>query len=218
MSADDLARAREHMVRHQLQGRDITDPAVLAALGRVPRHEFVPPHLRHRAYADGALPSTHGQTISQPYMVALMTQLLAVTPGATVLEIGTGTGYQTAVLLELGAVVHTIEREPALSASAQAQLTALGYTRQVSFHVGDGTLGLPAAAPFDRILVTAGAPHVPAAFRRQLADHGRLVIPIGNREFHQQLMVYARHGERWDETASTACVFVPLVGADGWTH
>jgi protein-L-isoaspartate(D-aspartate) O-methyltransferase len=182
---------------------------------RVPREAFVPEASQALAYADRALPILGGQTISQPFMVAVMTEALMLQGGERVLEIGTGSGYQAAILAELAAEVITIERRPELAAAARTAILSRGYTN-VEVIVGDGTLGLVARAPFDRILVTAGAPRVPDALTQQLSTRGgRLVIPVGSSE-QQWLRVIVRDGDRFDETTRDACVFVPLVGEDAW--
>jgi protein-L-isoaspartate(D-aspartate) O-methyltransferase len=204
----------QRMVEEQLAARGIRDPRVLDAMRRVPRHEFVPREQQPLAYADRALPIAEDQTISQPFMVATMTEALAAAAGARILEVGTGSGYQAAVLSLLVREVVSIERRPELAAAAAANLAALGY-HNVRVIVGDGTLGAPAFAPFDGILVTAGAPRVPAALASQLRDHARLVIPVGQ-PGHQELAVITRDGDRYDEVRREPCVFVPLIGADGW--
>jgi len=214
-SAESFRHARADMVRDQLETRGIEDPAVLRAMATVPREAFVPGVLRAKAYTDHPLQIGCGQTISQPYMVAVMTELLHVHGDARVLEIGTGSGYQTAVLAELAAAVVSIERHEALADTARARLEALGYAN-IEVVCGDGSLGWPEAAPFDRILVTAGAPDVPTALEKQLAHGGRIVCPTGPREA-QKLVVADR-----DETGITRadglrCLFVPLIGADAWT-
>ena len=206
------------MVEQQLRGRATGDEAILAAMRAIPRHPFVPQLSLNEAYADKAQPTAEGQTISQPYMVALMTDLLRVTsgpPGLRVLEVGTGAGYQTAILAHLRATVVSMERSAALADRARSTLANLGLMAQVKIAVADGTLGWPEDAPYDRILVTAGAPHIPAAYRAQLKDGGRIVVPVGDRS-EQTLLVAERHGEEWEERPSVACRFVPLVGADGW--
>jgi protein-L-isoaspartate(D-aspartate) O-methyltransferase len=211
-------RARElarRMVEQQLRGRAAHDPAILAAMLQVPRHRFVPQLPLDDAYADKAQPAGEGQTISQPYMVSLMTELLHVAPAQRVLEVGTGTGYQTAILVYLGAQVVSIERSPALADQARATLAAVGYGAGVKIVVGDGTLGWPQGAPYDRILVTAGAPRIPDALRAQVNDGGRIVIPVGDRD-DQRLIVAELRGGQWFETRSVACRFVPLIGAEGW--
>ncbi len=186
---DALGRARSEMVQQQIEARGVKDPAVLAALRAVPRHRFVPLALVADAYADRPLPIGEGQTISQPYIVALMTELLRVEPGQRVLEVGTGSGYQAAVLAQLGAEVYSIEIVESLGRQAAALLAALGYER-VQVRIGDGYRGWPERAPFAGILVTAAPDHVPRPLLEQLAPGGRLVIPVG--EGLQQLEVHRR--------------------------
>lgn len=205
----------DRMVNEQLASRGIHDARVLAAMRAVPRHRFVNPADVPRAYDDRALPTARGQTISQPLIVGLMSQLLDVEPGMRVLEIGTGSGYQTAVLAELGATVVSIDRDLALVTTARAVLRELGYLDAVTLLTGDGTLGVPEYAPYDRILVTAGAPHIPPACCDQTKDGGKIVIPVGPRE-EQQLIVATRSGEAWVEESHSGCRFVPLIGAEGW--
>jgi len=200
--------ARVRMVDEQIAGRGITDPAVLQAMRTVPRHEFVPPQARADAYADWPLPIGHGQTISQPYVVALMTQLAAVKPGDRVLEIGTGSGYQAAILSALGAEVYTIEIVEPLARGAEAVLRRLGYGR-VHVRHGDGSRGWPEAAPFDAVVVTAAPPEVPAALVAQLAPGGRLVIPVGEEE--QELRVLVRTPSGIETRPSIPVRFVPMV-------
>lgn len=207
--------ASANMVAQQLRPRGIHDPAVLRAMAQVPRHLFVPRASVEDAYGDHALPTAEGQTISQPYMVALMTQLLQVEAGARVLEIGTGSGYQAAILAHLGARVVSVERSRWLGHDAQRVLERLGFDANIVFVVGDGTLGYPPGAPYDRIIVTAGAPYLPQALADQLGPRGRIVIPVGDRD-EQQLMVYIREGDKFREEGSVACRFVPLIGKDGW--
>jgi protein-L-isoaspartate(D-aspartate) O-methyltransferase len=202
------------MVEEQLRGRDITDERVLAAMERVPRELFVPEAFRHRAYEDAALPIGKGQTISQPYMVARICEALMVRPTDRVLDVGTGSGYQAAVLAELAAEVHTIERIPELADRAGAALAAAGYER-VQVHVGDGTLGLPEHAPFAAIAVAAAAPGVPPSLYEQLEPLGRIVIPIGGRA-GQELQLVVRSPEGPAVIRSVPCRFVPLVGAEGF--
>lgn len=204
------------MVRQQLEDRGIEDERVLKAFRTVPRHEFVNPSYSEHAYSDRALPTQGGQTISQPYMVASMTEKLQVDAGNSVLEIGTGSGYQTAVLLELGARVYTVERNGELSARARERLRSLGYDDKVRFRVGDGTRGWPEYAPYDRVLVTAGAPSVPESLKEQAAPEARIVIPVGTKS-RQELVVLSREkGGTWSEEHHIGCVFVPLTGSEGW--
>ena len=210
----ELTEAQERMVAEQLERRGIRDARVLDAMRRVPRDAFVPPIDRSRAYADQALPIGEGQTISQPYMVAAMTEALALTGLERVLEIGTGSGYQTAILAEIVHEVISIERHASLAEQARTRLADLGY-RNAQVLVGDGSTGYLPAAPFDAILVAAGAPRVPETLKLQLADGGRLVIPVGP-QGQQDLTVVRREGERFVQSAREACVFVPLVGQEGW--
>ena len=207
-------KLRRRMVATQIESRGIRDERVLEAMCTVPRHLFVPSDERSAAYEDRPLSIGQGQTISQPYMVALMTACLELEGGEKVLEIGTGSGYQTAVLAEIAREVYSIERRPSLSEQAAKRLTHLGYDR-CFLKVGDGTVGWPEAAPFDGIIVTAGAPEVPEALREQLADGGRLVIPVGA-EYHQTLYKIRRDGARFAEEEVAGCVFVPLIGEYGW--
>jgi protein-L-isoaspartate(D-aspartate) O-methyltransferase len=217
MEADNgLRSARLRMVDEQLRARDIVDERVLAAMERVPRELFVPEGERHRAYADAALPIGHGQTISQPYMVARICEALSLTGDERVLDVGTGSGYQAAVLAELGAAVHTIERIPELAEQARENLAAAGY-EQVQVHVGDGTLGLPEEAPFEAIAVAAAAPGLPRRLYDQLEPRGRLVVPVGGR-WGQRLEVIVRSPEGPAIVRSVPCRFVPLVGAEGFEN
>jgi protein-L-isoaspartate(D-aspartate) O-methyltransferase len=202
-------------IDEQLVARGIGDSRVLDAMRRVRRELFVPAPSQPLAYTDRALPIGSGQTISQPFMVAVMTEALLLEGTERVLEIGTGSGYQAAILAELASHVVTIERRPELASAARDTLASLGYGN-VEVVVGDGTLGLVNGEPFDRILVTAGAPRVPQALTRQLSSQrGRLVIPVGT-PAQQWLTIVVRDGERLTETTREACVFVPLLGHDAW--
>ena len=207
---EDFAAARQRMVSHQLQARGITDPRVLAALTRVPRHLFVPPNLASSAYGDHPLPIGQGQTISQPYIVALMSHWAEVHPGEKVLEVGTGSGYQAAVLAELTDRVFSIEIIPELAQTAATRLPALGYA-QVRVKTGDGYLGWPEEAPFDAILVTAAAPTVPPALAAQLKEGGRLVIPLGPAIGEQFLVRLRKVKGELTEEERLPVRFVPLV-------
>jgi protein-L-isoaspartate(D-aspartate) O-methyltransferase len=206
------------MVEEQLRGRGIVDAKVLAAMESVPRHLYVPEVQRGHAYDDGPLPIGFEQTISQPYMVARMTELLGLSRQSRVLEIGTGSGYQTAILAELAGQVWSVERLPQLAHKAESVLREQGYTN-VRVIPGDGTLGLAEAAPYDAILVTAAGPHVPSTLRGQLADGGRMVIPVTEGSSQKLLLVERLDGEaepRYRETTVLRCVFVPLIGAEGY--
>ena len=214
MGEPDWAKARAHMVTGQLERRGVCEPRVLDAMRHVPRHMFVPPDHRAGAYEDRALPIGNGQTISQPYMVAIMSAALGPVAGTRVLEIGTGSGYQAAVLAELAAEVITIERRPELGETARRTLASLGYAN-ITVIVGDGSLGHTPCAPYGGIVVTAGAPRVPASLKAQLADGARLVVPVGSQE-HQNLLVIERAGDTFVEVRAEACVFVPLIGCEGW--
>lgn len=209
-----FARERERMVEEQLVRRGITDARVLEAMRKVPRHLFVEEALRDRAYGDHPLPIGEGQTISQPYIVGIMTQLLHLTGSEKVLEIGSGSGYQTAVLAELARRVCSVERIASLAARARATLEAMGYTN-VWVRTADGTFGWPDEAPFDRILVSAAAPAVPEPLFDQLVEGGRMVLPVGD-PFAQTLTVVDRVGGEKKISADSGCVFVKLIGKYGW--
>lgn len=216
MSEDDLdyEQARRRMVERDLRGRDITDPDVLRVVAAMPREEFVSPEQRDRAYFDHPLPIGAGQTISQPYIVALMTQLLRVNPDCDVLEIGTGSGYQTAILARLAGRVYTIERLADLSAAAREVLGKLGV-ENVEYAVGDGSLGWPANRTFDRIIVTAAVPDFPPPLVTQLAETGVLVAPLGVDAVQELTVVEKRLGKLIERQVS-ACRFVRLIGEHGF--
>lgn len=211
----DYSELRERMVAEQIEARGISSRLVLAALRSVPREEFVPSSLRKRAYEDSPLSIGHGQTISQPYIVALMTETLDIGPQAKVLEIGTGSGYQTAILALLAREVITIETVPQLAEEACERLTRLGYSENVRFIVSDGSLGFDSDSPYDRILVAAAAPRVPTPLMEQLALGGILVAPVGTRE-GQVLVKVTRTGEGFRQENVCACIFVPLLGIGGF--
>jgi protein-L-isoaspartate(D-aspartate) O-methyltransferase len=213
-AAEESLIARRHMVERQIRRRGIDDERVIEAMMGVPRETFVPPEQRKNAYADGALPVAFGQTISQPYIVAHMTASLALTPACRVLEIGTGTGYQTAILARLAHHVFTVERIAVLQDEARNRLAALGIGN-VSFFVCDGSVGLIEHAPFDRIIVTAAAPSVPASLTAQLADGGVLLVPVGGRA-EQTIRRVVRSGSTLIETTTLPCRFVQLFGREGW--
>lgn len=213
---DNMEVARRRMVEEQLKSRGITDEKVLAAMNKVPRHFFVAKGLEGQAYSDRALPIDEGQTISQPYMVALMTVCLELKGGEKVLDVGTGSGYQTAMLAELAGRIFSIERIDKLAVKAKKALDELGY-QNVVIRVGDGTLGWKQFAPYDRIIVSAGSPAIPAPLEEQLADGGILVVPVGD-NVSQKLMVVKKTGSRTRVTTSCACTFVPLVGKEGWDN
>ena len=208
------AKERERMVRDQLAERGITDIRVLDAMRRVPRHLMVEEALRFRAYDDHPLPIGEGQTISQPFIVALTCQALSLRGAERVLEIGTGSGYQTAILAELAEKVYTIERLKSLGSRARERLEALGH-HNVAGRIADGSLGWPEESPFDAIVVAASSPEVPAPLKEQLAEGGRLVIPIGEVDEQALVRITKERGESRLENLS-ACVFVKLVGKHGW--
>jgi protein-L-isoaspartate(D-aspartate) O-methyltransferase len=214
MSEDQFQVARQRMVDEQIAARGILDPPLLRVMASVPRHLFVPEDDLGWAYADGPLPIGHWQTISQPYIVALMTELLRVESADRILEVGTGSGYQAAVLGQLAAEVHTVEMVPELAAQATKILAGLGYAN-IHVHTGDGSLGWRGAAPYAGILVAAAAPSAPQPLLDQLADGGRLVLPVGGRGA-QQLEVWERRGREIKRHVNIAVSFVPLRGEYGW--
>jgi protein-L-isoaspartate(D-aspartate) O-methyltransferase len=207
--SDSFAALRQQMVATQLRARGISDQRVLDAFMHVPRHEFVPEPYRDRAYEDHPLPIGDGQTISQPYIVATMLEALELKPTDKVLEVGTGSGYVTALLAELTAQVYSLERHPALAAEAQRVLTTLGCTN-IEIVIGDGTAGLPAHAPYDAIIVSAATSEVPPALASQLREGGRLIIPLGPAE-SQQLQLIRMQNEHPQISLREACRFVPLI-------
>jgi len=214
MALDPFAGERRRMVEEQIRARGIQNERVLAAIEKIPRHLFVPDNLRREAYADHPLPIGDGQTISQPYIVALMTDLLDPHAGDRVLEIGAGSGYQAAILAELASIVITIERIPAVAARARRNLSAAG-SRTVDVIVGDGTLGYPSKAPYQGVIVTAATPEIPRPLIDQLADRGRLVAPVGPRGV-QELIKIEREGGQVRQEGHGGVVFVPLIGEYGW--
>lgn len=208
------ADERSRMVERQIRSRGITNPRVIMAMRKIPRHLFIPSPYDRSAYDDAPLPIGNGQTISQPYIVALMTELLGPRPGDRVLEIGAGSGYQAAILSMLVQHVTTIERIPAVADLARANLAELGFNN-VSVIVGDGTQGYPDGAPYDGIMITAATPEIPQPVIDQLADGGRLVAPVGGREI-QELITLARKGDTMDRSSHGGVRFVPLIGEFGW--
>ncbi len=206
--------ARHKMVGFQIAGRGVKDARVLSVMRDIPRHLFVTHDRLYEAYQDRPVAIECGQTISQPYMVAVMTETLQIQPQDHILEIGTGSGYQTAVLARLARKVVTVERHSALANSAKTLLEALGYDN-ITVVTGDGSLGFPEEAPYEGILVTAGAPRIPSALPRQLAEGGRLVLPVGDTR-EQTLITVIRHGAHHSWVKGMSCRFVPLVGEQGW--
>lgn len=211
---DKYERERKQMVKEQIAGRGLHNPRLLAAFETVPRHKFVPGEYRHAAYDDNPLPIGYGQTISQPYIVALMTDLLKLKGNERVLEVGAGSGYQAAILGMLAKEVHTVEYVTELAAGADKLLKELGMDN-VFCHFGDGSLGWPESAPYNGILVAAAAPQTPKALLEQLEDGGRLVLPVGGRGF-QQLELWKKTGEDFVRKSVIAVAFVPLRGEQGW--
>ena len=216
MTRDPYKFDRERMIRDHIAARGVRDPRVLEALRQAPRHLFVRDHLRTQAYADYALPIGHGQTISQPYVVARMTEMLDLQAHHSVLEIGTGSGYQTWILARLAQRVYSLERIGTLVREAIALMRELGV-ENVKIQTFDGTVGWSDVGPFDRIMVTAGAPRVPAPLLDQLKEGGKLVVPEGPREM-QQLVLYAKTAEGIDRQVGVAVSFVPLIGRHGWAE
>ncbi len=211
----DPRRIRERMVRDQIEARGIRDEEVLRVMRKVPRHLFVDEALQSQAYADHPLPIGHGQTISQPYIVAMMTSILKVSPGMKVLEIGTGSGYQAAILAEMGAEVYTVERIRTLYQSARQRFSKLKYFR-VKTKLDDGTMGWPEHAPYERILVTAGGPDVPETLVEQLSDPGIMVIPVGEGRRFQQLLRLTKERGNVNREKMGSVAFVDLIGKFGW--
>lgn len=207
-------KERIRMVDEQIVGRGVKDERVLAVMRKIPRHEFLPEGIRGMAYNDSALPIGEGQTMSQPYMVALMTEFLGLKGTERVLEIGTGSGYQAAVLAELCQKVYSVERIKTVADKARATLDRLGY-KSVAIKIYDGTYGWKEMAPYDAIVVTAGSPDVPAPLVEQLKEGGRMVIPVGDR-YGQQLVTVVKTAEGTITERSIPCVFVPLIGNHGW--
>jgi protein-L-isoaspartate(D-aspartate) O-methyltransferase len=214
IEADQFSLQRERMLNTQLRARGISDPRVLAAMAGVPRQEFVAEEYRTRAYGDFPLPIAEGQTVSQPYIVALMLEALALTGTETVLEVGTGSGYQTALLAQLARSVYSIERHEALAKSAHATLQRLGY-QNVAVLVGDGSQGWPEKSPFDAIIVSAAAPHIPQPLFEQLREGGRMMIPVGPAD-GQELQLASKHDDRAIVNVLEGCRFVPLIGGQGY--
>jgi protein-L-isoaspartate(D-aspartate) O-methyltransferase len=212
--AHDFKLARERMVKNQLMARGIRDERVLQAMGKIPRHLFIQEALAGEAYNDHPVPIGDKQTISQPYIVALMTEALELKGSENTLEIGTGSGYQTAILAELSSRVYTIERIKSLLVKARKLLAKLGYNN-ILFKAFDGTLGWKEYAPFDAIMVTAGSPNVPDPLKEQLADNGRMIIPVGDR-YTQELIKITRKGENFEQEGLGGCRFVNLIGVHGW--
>jgi protein-L-isoaspartate(D-aspartate) O-methyltransferase len=214
IQAENFAAERELMVSAQLRARGISDERVLDVMGRVPRHEFVAKEYREQAYEDHPVPIGEGQTLSQPYIVAIMLEALSLTGSEKVLEVGTGSGYQTALLAGLAREVYSIERYEDLARSAENVLHRLGY-RNVNGLVGDGSQGLPEYAPFDAIIVSAAAPRIPPALFEQLREGGRLVVPVGP-AYAQELQLVFKQNDRAVVTTLEGCRFVPLIGGQGY--
>lgn len=215
MKRNDFSLQREQMVKSQIAARGVKDPATLSSMLEVPREIFVPDALNHAAYDDGPLPIGYGQTISQPYIVALMIASAKLNSTDTVLEIGTGSGYAAAVLSRVVSQVYTIERIPELAAQAQRRFQQLNYTN-INVKVGDGSLGWPEVSPFDAIIVTAGAPVIPESFYNQLKDNGRVIIPIGDALSQQLLRLHKQPKGQFMREILEFVRFVPLIGKQGW--
>jgi protein-L-isoaspartate(D-aspartate) O-methyltransferase len=213
---EDWKEKRLNMLENQLKSRGIKDINVLKIMSEVPREEFVPENMKNSAYDDGPLSIGKGQTISQPYMVAVMTEFLALTGKEKVLELGTGSGYQTAILCHLSREVLSIERIPELAKEAKEKLKKLGY-KNFKIKTGNGTTGWEEEAPFDGIIVTAGSPEIPDSLKSQLAENGRLVIPVGDR-YTQTLFRITKKRDSFTKEEFTQCVFVPLIGKYGWKN
>ena len=211
----DREKEVEYLLERELRPSGITDERVLSAMRKVRREKFIPDSLRDRAYGNYPLPIGENQTISQPYIVALMTQALSIKSSDKVLEIGTGSGYQAAILAELASIVYTIERLETLSNRARTNLYSQGYNN-IYLIVGDGTKGLPEYAPYDKIMVTAASPHVPEALIAQLANGGKMVIPVGNRFVQDLQLVEKAQNGRIYKSSLGGCRFVPLIGEEGW--
>ncbi len=216
MNLSQFELLRKEMVSKQLASRSIKDKKTLDAFEKVPREVFVPDNLKQYAYQDRPLSIGLGQTISQPYIVALMTELLKVKPGEKILEVGTGSGYQAAILLGMGAKVYGIERHQALGRSAKEKVNLLGYDLEVK--IGDGTLGWEEFSPYDKMIVTAASPKVPETLVKQLKIGGRIVLPLGPQSTQQLTVVDKTAGDKFKTTAICGCVFVPLVGKEGWSE
>jgi protein-L-isoaspartate(D-aspartate) O-methyltransferase len=214
MTEEEYTQERKRMVAEQIVSRGLRDPRLLAAMEAVPRHRFVPSDHLTWAYSDGPLPIGFGQTISQPYIVAFMTDALHLTCTERVLEVGTGSGYQAAILGQMAAEVHTVEFIPELSEQAERVLHELGFTN-IHVHCGDGSLGWLEAAPYDGVLIAAAAPRLPQPLLDQLAEGGRIILPVGSRGF-QQLEIWERRGKKFEHEASIPVAFVPLLGEHGW--
>ncbi len=217
MNPEAYSEERHAMVESQIRARGITNPRLLEVMSSVPRHCFIPKELESNAYEDRPLNIGSHQTISQPYMVAVMTDVLDPQPGDRVLEIGTGSGYQEAILAALADEVVTVERHEELAEQAASRFDELGFSN-IRVVVGDGTTGVPEYAPYDRILVTAASPHIPAPLMEQLKTPGRLLCPVGSREAQRLVVLDRTPDGRIEERESVGCVFVPLVGREGWSE